>query len=144
MVVHFSLSEEGVTALREALTCLSKFSDEVSLEAKRDRVRVQRLVVPSPVHMLTTAVFSSPSRLSIRPSRLMRISRSLPAASSSNISMTVRARTGTSSSASYTTRYNAHISRAEPTMLTRNSGTAVSLPTTNRRSASRKREGHDY
>ncbi|KAH7041472.1 Rad9-domain-containing protein [Microdochium trichocladiopsis] len=38
MVVHFSLSEEGVSALRDALTCLSKFSDEVSLEAKRDRL----------------------------------------------------------------------------------------------------------
>lgn len=54
MVVHFSLSEEGVTALREALTCLSKFSDEVSLEAKRDRVRVLRLVMPPLVHLLTT------------------------------------------------------------------------------------------
>ncbi|KXJ88801.1 Rad9-domain-containing protein [Microdochium bolleyi] len=38
MVVHFSLTEEGVSALRDALTCLSKFSDEVSLEAKRDRL----------------------------------------------------------------------------------------------------------
>ncbi|OTA99111.1 hypothetical protein M426DRAFT_68439 [Hypoxylon sp. CI-4A] len=37
-VLNFTLSEEGVNALREALTCLSKFSDEVSLEAKKDRL----------------------------------------------------------------------------------------------------------
>lgn len=41
-VLQFTLSEDGVSVLRDALTCLSKFSDEVSLEAKRDRVRVER------------------------------------------------------------------------------------------------------
>ncbi len=38
-VLKFTLSEDGVSVLRDALTCLGKFSDEVSLEAKRDRVR---------------------------------------------------------------------------------------------------------
>lgn len=37
-VVKFTLSEEGVNVLRDALACLSKFSDEVSLDAKRDQV----------------------------------------------------------------------------------------------------------
>ncbi|CAJ2506762.1 Uu.00g079480.m01.CDS01 [Anthostomella pinea] len=37
-VMRFTLSEEGVSALRDALACLSKFSEEVSLEAKRDRL----------------------------------------------------------------------------------------------------------
>ncbi|RWA10660.1 hypothetical protein EKO27_g4439 [Xylaria grammica] len=36
-VLKFTLSEDGVSVLRDALTCLGKFSDEVSLEAKRDR-----------------------------------------------------------------------------------------------------------
>ncbi|KAI1096624.1 Rad9-domain-containing protein [Rostrohypoxylon terebratum] len=37
-VLNFTLSEEGVNALRDALTCLGKFSEEVSLEAKNDRL----------------------------------------------------------------------------------------------------------
>ncbi|GAW22750.1 hypothetical protein ANO14919_122930 [Xylariales sp. No.14919] len=37
-VLKFTLSEDGVSVLRDALTCLGKFSDEVSLEAKRDRL----------------------------------------------------------------------------------------------------------
>lgn len=37
-VVKFTLSEEGVNVLRDSLACLSKFSDEVSLDAKRDQV----------------------------------------------------------------------------------------------------------
>lgn len=37
-VINFTLSEEGVNALRDALACLGKFSEEVSLEAKSDRV----------------------------------------------------------------------------------------------------------
>ncbi|KAI1410552.1 Rad9-domain-containing protein [Hypoxylon sp. FL1857] len=35
-VLNFTLSEEGVNVLRDALACLGKFSDEVSLEAKKD------------------------------------------------------------------------------------------------------------
>ncbi|KAI1306574.1 Rad9-domain-containing protein [Xylaria venustula] len=42
-VVKFTLSEDGVSVLRDALTCLGKFSDEVSLEAKRDRLVVTAL-----------------------------------------------------------------------------------------------------
>lgn len=37
-VLNFTLSEEGVSTLRDALACLGKFSDEVSLEAKKDRL----------------------------------------------------------------------------------------------------------
>ena len=37
-LLQFTLSREGVNALREALACLSKFNEEVSLEAKKDRV----------------------------------------------------------------------------------------------------------
>ncbi|KAI0430497.1 Rad9-domain-containing protein [Xylaria sp. FL1042] len=37
-VVKFTLSEDGVSVLRDAFACLGKFSDEVSLEAKRDRL----------------------------------------------------------------------------------------------------------
>ncbi|KAI0199885.1 Rad9-domain-containing protein [Astrocystis sublimbata] len=37
-VLKFTLSEDGVGVLRDALTCLGKFSDEISLEAKKDRL----------------------------------------------------------------------------------------------------------
>ncbi|KAI0377106.1 Rad9-domain-containing protein [Hypomontagnella monticulosa] len=37
-VLNFTLSAEGVNTLRDALACLGKFSDEVSLEAKKDRL----------------------------------------------------------------------------------------------------------
>ncbi|KAI1809140.1 Rad9-domain-containing protein [Poronia punctata] len=37
-VLKFTLSENAVSILREALACLNKFSDEVSLEAKKDRL----------------------------------------------------------------------------------------------------------
>ena len=37
-VLNFTLSEEGITAFRDALICLNKFSDDVSLEARRDTV----------------------------------------------------------------------------------------------------------
>ncbi|KAH7140716.1 Rad9-domain-containing protein [Dactylonectria macrodidyma] len=35
-LLNFTLSEEGVSAFRDALICLNKFSDDVSLEARRD------------------------------------------------------------------------------------------------------------
>jgi hypothetical protein len=38
-ILRFTLSEDGVSVLRDALACLGKFSDEVSLEAKKDKVR---------------------------------------------------------------------------------------------------------
>ena len=37
-ILNFTLSEEGVAALRDALICLSKFSDDVSLEARKNSV----------------------------------------------------------------------------------------------------------
>ncbi|CAI4219072.1 unnamed protein product [Parascedosporium putredinis] len=37
-VLLFTLSEEGVSALRDVLTCLSKFNEEVCLEARKDQV----------------------------------------------------------------------------------------------------------
>ncbi|KAJ2980952.1 hypothetical protein NUW58_g6810 [Xylaria curta] len=37
-VLKFTLSENGVSVLRDALACLGKFSEEVSLEAKKDRL----------------------------------------------------------------------------------------------------------
>lgn len=37
-VLNFTLSEEGVSAFRDALICLNKFSDDVSLEARKDAV----------------------------------------------------------------------------------------------------------
>lgn len=37
-VLSFTLSEEGVTALRDVLICLNKFNEEVCLEARKDQV----------------------------------------------------------------------------------------------------------
>jgi cell cycle checkpoint control protein RAD9A len=37
-VLNFTLSEEGVSAFRDALICLNKFSDDVSFEARKDSV----------------------------------------------------------------------------------------------------------
>lgn len=37
-ILTFTLSEEGVTAFRDALNCLSKFSEDVSIEARKDSV----------------------------------------------------------------------------------------------------------
>jgi cell cycle checkpoint control protein RAD9A len=38
-VLSFTLSEDGVGAFRDALICLNKFSDDVSVEARKDSVR---------------------------------------------------------------------------------------------------------
>ena len=38
-ILSFTLSEEGVSTFRDALICLNKFSDDVSLEARKDSVR---------------------------------------------------------------------------------------------------------
>ena len=38
-IVSFTLSEDGVVAFQNALACILKFSDDVSLEARRDKVR---------------------------------------------------------------------------------------------------------
>lgn len=37
-LLKFTLSEEAVAALRDALACLNKFSEEVSFEATKDKV----------------------------------------------------------------------------------------------------------
>ena len=37
-VVDFTLSEDGVLAFQNALTCIMKFSDDVFLDARRDKV----------------------------------------------------------------------------------------------------------
>lgn len=37
-LVSFTLSEEGVGAFNDALVCIHKFSDDVSLEVKKDKV----------------------------------------------------------------------------------------------------------
>lgn len=42
-VLSFTLSEEGVAAFRDALICLNKFSDDVSVEARKDSVRRDKL-----------------------------------------------------------------------------------------------------
>lgn len=37
-LVNFTLSEDGVGAFNDALVCIHKFSDDVSLEIKKDKV----------------------------------------------------------------------------------------------------------
>lgn len=39
-LVSFTLSEEGVGAFNDALMCVNKFSDDVSLEVRKDQVRI--------------------------------------------------------------------------------------------------------
>lgn len=38
-VVAFTLNEEGIVTLQNALACLLKFSEEAFVEAKKDKVR---------------------------------------------------------------------------------------------------------
>lgn len=38
-LVSFTLSEEGVGAFNDALMCVNKFSDDVSIEVRKDKVR---------------------------------------------------------------------------------------------------------
>lgn len=42
-VLNFTLSEEGVSGFRDALICLNKFSDDVSLEARKDAFTLSTL-----------------------------------------------------------------------------------------------------
>ncbi|TDZ18750.1 DNA repair protein rad9 [Colletotrichum orbiculare MAFF 240422] len=42
-ILNFTLSEDAVLAFRDVLTCLNKFSDEVSLEAKKDQLVLSTL-----------------------------------------------------------------------------------------------------
>lgn len=41
-LVSFTLSEEGVGAFNDALMCVNKFADDVSLEVRNDKVRNSR------------------------------------------------------------------------------------------------------
>ncbi|KAK7751291.1 hypothetical protein SLS62_006697 [Diatrype stigma] len=47
-VLRFTLSEEGVSVLRDALTCLGKFSDEVTLLARKDQVGLDKFPLKQP------------------------------------------------------------------------------------------------
>lgn len=42
VVLNFTLSEEGVAVLHDALACMFKFSDDVCLEARKDKVQRYR------------------------------------------------------------------------------------------------------
>lgn len=56
-LLNFTLSEEGVAAFRDALICLNKFSDDVSLEARKDSVRDER--IPHPRMLTDCAIVCS-------------------------------------------------------------------------------------
>ena len=45
-VLRFTLTEESVATLRDALMCMSKLSEEVTIEAKEDQVRTPDLSRP--------------------------------------------------------------------------------------------------
>lgn len=47
VVLNFTLSEEGVAVLHDALACMFKFSDDVCLEARRDKVEDARFCAHS-------------------------------------------------------------------------------------------------
>ncbi|KAL0931343.1 DNA repair protein rad9 [Colletotrichum truncatum] len=53
-ILNFTLSEDAVAAFRDVLTCLNKFSDEVSLEAKKDQT-------PDAVQLVLSTLNSSKS-----------------------------------------------------------------------------------
>lgn len=38
-IVSFTLTDDGVAAFQNALACILKFSEDVSLDARRDKVR---------------------------------------------------------------------------------------------------------
>lgn len=42
-VLNFTLSEEGVAVFHDALACIVKFSEDVVLEARKDKVGVANL-----------------------------------------------------------------------------------------------------
>lgn len=44
-LVSFTLSEEGVGAFNDALICVNKFSDDVCLEVRKDKVCLHNLVL---------------------------------------------------------------------------------------------------
>ncbi|EMR70812.1 putative dna repair protein rad9 protein [Eutypa lata UCREL1] len=62
-VLRFTLSEEGVSVLRDALACLGKFSDEVTLNAKRNQFTISTINLTKTAHVnfsfTTTRFFSA-------------------------------------------------------------------------------------
>ncbi|WKT50123.1 Rad9 [Fusarium oxysporum f. sp. vasinfectum] len=64
-LLNFTLSEEGVSAFRDALICLNKFSDDVSLEARKDSFTLTTLNTSksayASVRFATTKFFSGTS-----------------------------------------------------------------------------------
>lgn len=51
-VLTFTLSEEGVSVFHDALACIVKFSEDVVLEARKDKVGDDpRLIPSSPSHI---------------------------------------------------------------------------------------------
>jgi len=57
-VLHMTLTEEGVTFLRDALLCLAKFSEEVTIEARRDQVCLPMNVVAVTIEGLLVALLT--------------------------------------------------------------------------------------
>lgn len=80
-LLNFTLSEEGVSAFRDALICLNKFSDDVSLEARKDSVcsTCARRLPSSPIltyHSSLFSLLSTPQNLPMQVSDLRRPSSS--------------------------------------------------------------------
>ena len=48
-VLNFTLSEEGVGVFHDALACMFKFSDDVCLEARKDKVCIFALKQTGPI-----------------------------------------------------------------------------------------------
>jgi hypothetical protein len=46
VILNFTLSEEGVAVLHDALACMFKFSDDVCLEARKDKVKRHIFTAP--------------------------------------------------------------------------------------------------
>lgn len=66
-VLTFTLSEEGVSAFRDALICLNKFSDEVSLEARKDTVSLSpRHATPTGTNKVVRALDSQLVQVRLR------------------------------------------------------------------------------
>jgi cell cycle checkpoint control protein RAD9A len=45
-IISFTLSEEAMGIFHDALGCISKFAEEVCLEARKDKVRAPKSIVP--------------------------------------------------------------------------------------------------
>lgn len=50
-ILNFTLSEDGVVALQNALTCLLRFCDDVSLDATKDRFILTGLNATKSAHI---------------------------------------------------------------------------------------------